>query len=118
MTKHDLSIEKMREIVAGAQPWALFYVHNREYSGRYGNHKGVCVEGCFSDSSVSLNDLRAALAEHDAAPAAEVTGHNDLIRKFHAASFDGGELAESGNYNIKLINLEDAIQILKDHGHD
>lgn len=72
VTKRDsgLNIDQMRAIVDGAKPWALFYVHNGEYAGCYGNYEGVCVEGCFTDragllgESVSIKDLRAAIASH------------------------------------------------------
>lgn len=134
----NLSIEQMREIVSGApDDTAEFYSGSYWKTEGYGSFIGNRFEGWrrtnWSASTVrhwnmlKLSDLRAAIASHDASitpqdaaatTVAEVPGHDDLIRKFHAASFDAGEFAESGNYNIKLINLEDAIQILKEHGHD
>lgn len=51
-----LTIEQMREIVAGAPAIANFYIPGDGYT-RMGS---VLLDG-----AISLNDLRAALADHD-----------------------------------------------------
>lgn len=52
----NLTIEQMREIVDGAPAIANFYIPGNGYT-RMGS---VLLDG-----AISLNDLRAALADHD-----------------------------------------------------
>ena len=52
-----LTIEQMREIVAGAPAIANFYIPSKAGYTRMGS---VLLDG-----AISLNDLRTALADHD-----------------------------------------------------
>ena len=53
----NLTIEQMREIVDGAPAIANFYIPSKAGYTRMGS---VLLDG-----AISLNDLRAALADHD-----------------------------------------------------
>ena len=53
----NLTIEQMREIVDGAPAIANFYIPGKACYRRMGS---VLLDG-----AISLNDLRAALADHD-----------------------------------------------------
>ncbi len=53
----NLTIEEMREIVEGAPAIANFYIPGKACYRRMGS---VLLDG-----AISLNDLRAALADHD-----------------------------------------------------
>ncbi len=52
----NLTIEQMREIVDGAPAIANFYIPGNGYT----RMRSVLLDG-----AISLNDLRAALADHD-----------------------------------------------------
>lgn len=52
----NLTIEQMRKIVAGAPAIANFYIPGNGYT-RMGS--------VLLDDAISLNDLRAAIADHD-----------------------------------------------------
>ena len=53
----NLTIEQMREIVDGAPAIANFYIPSKAGYTRMGS---VLIDG-----AISLNDLRAAIADHD-----------------------------------------------------
>ena len=56
----NLTIEQMREIVAGAPDWAVFWITRNEY-----HISMLSFPNMTGQQSYLISDLRAAIADHD-----------------------------------------------------
>ena len=56
----NLTIEQMREIVAGAPDWAVFWITRNEY-----HISMLSFPNMTGQQSFLISDLRTALADHD-----------------------------------------------------
>lgn len=56
----NLTIEQMREIVAGAPEWAVFWITRNEY-----HISMLSFPNMTGQQSFLISDLRAAIADHD-----------------------------------------------------